>query len=306
MLATKRDPDIIRDLANVEVYIAVFEQGNMSFAAKALNCSQPMISTRIKNMETVLGTRLLIRKHKGLLFTTEGKALYDIMKRCKISIQQADNRLEKMKEKRFSFTFGISSTLAGHVLPRCLHGMQSVVDTELFFKDDRSEHIIDGVYEESIDMAIVDSKQVREGMAQHDWLKDEIVLFSREPLSHNIDPKALKTLSFIFYTKRSYMNSHIEDLFQRSHIQKPLLESLCHLDDIIAVKEAILHHPKHDGRQLVSWIPKSAIEDELASNRLYSSRIGGDIMEYPLYLLYKQERSLDPTFIKLIEHLEKV
>ena len=63
------------DLAALEIFKAVAEQGGITKAAARLHRVQSNVTTRVKQLEERLGTRLFLRQHRRLVLSAEGKVL---------------------------------------------------------------------------------------------------------------------------------------------------------------------------------------------------------------------------------------
>ena len=61
------------DLAALEIFKAVAEQGGITKAAARLHRVQSNVTTRVKQLEERLGTRLFLRQHRRLVLSAEGK-----------------------------------------------------------------------------------------------------------------------------------------------------------------------------------------------------------------------------------------
>ncbi|MGQ3026679.1 MAG: LysR family transcriptional regulator [Ferrovibrionaceae bacterium] len=64
------------DLRSLSYFIAVYEEGNLSLAARRCHVSQPSISVAMQALEAALGGQLLIRHSKGVSPTPAGEQLY--------------------------------------------------------------------------------------------------------------------------------------------------------------------------------------------------------------------------------------
>lgn len=53
-------------------FLAVAREGNITAAANFLHLTQPTLSRQIKDLETELGTQLLVRKSHNVTLTPEG------------------------------------------------------------------------------------------------------------------------------------------------------------------------------------------------------------------------------------------
>lgn len=64
------------DLRQLEQFVAVYEEGSFSRAARRENCTQPGLSVQIRNLEGQLGVELFTRTARGAAPTVAGKRLY--------------------------------------------------------------------------------------------------------------------------------------------------------------------------------------------------------------------------------------
>ena len=64
------------DLRALKYFVAAYEEGSITAAAKRCYIAQPSISAAIQNLETTLNTRLFERARQGLTPTPEGEKLY--------------------------------------------------------------------------------------------------------------------------------------------------------------------------------------------------------------------------------------
>lgn len=63
------------DLAALQIFKAVAEEGGITKAAAKLHRVQSNITTRVKQLETKLGVKLFLRQKRGLVLSPEGKLL---------------------------------------------------------------------------------------------------------------------------------------------------------------------------------------------------------------------------------------
>ncbi len=60
----------------LQTWARIVEAGSLSKAAVQLNTTQPTISRRLKALETILGSKLLLRTTHQLKLTDEGERCY--------------------------------------------------------------------------------------------------------------------------------------------------------------------------------------------------------------------------------------
>lgn len=64
------------DIRSLRYFIAVYEEGSLSAAAKRCFVAQPSISNTVSQLEEDLGTKLFVRHSKGVSATDSGTQLY--------------------------------------------------------------------------------------------------------------------------------------------------------------------------------------------------------------------------------------
>jgi DNA-binding transcriptional LysR family regulator len=94
------------------VFYMVAGCGTVSAAAGSLFVSQPAVSKSIKKLEDLTGCTLFVRSSKGVRLTTEGQILYDYVKNAFEYLQNGEQVLKKLKNRKEGLVkVGISTTL---------------------------------------------------------------------------------------------------------------------------------------------------------------------------------------------------
>ncbi len=93
------------NIKTLSYFITVVEEQNISAAAKKLCMSQPPLSNQIKNLETMLNTKLFIRGKRNLELTDSGKLLY-------IRAKEIVSLVDKASQEILSMSSGISGTIS--------------------------------------------------------------------------------------------------------------------------------------------------------------------------------------------------
>lgn len=295
---------VLHDIANIEAYLKVIEMKSFSKAAKALGCSQPSISARVKQIETTLGKRVLQRRKRGLIMTEEGEKLHVIMRRYQSAVGQAQIDLEKIKAKQFSFIIGATDIIYDFILPKYIQRIHKDAATQIYLKNSTNEVLIEALKNDDIDLALLESKVSAVDWDSHEWFKDEIVFFSSRPLAAEIVPQVLYDSSLLFHNKRSLVQQKIDRLFKRHAIDPSSFDVVGVNDHLSSVKEAILRSSRDlSSRQMLSWIPKKAIENELIEERLYAASMGEERIEHTFYIAYKKSRSSESAIMRIMSSL---
>ncbi|MEE8279598.1 MAG: LysR substrate-binding domain-containing protein [Alphaproteobacteria bacterium] len=78
-------------------FLAVANAGSFTAAAKALNVSQPTVTTQVKDLETLYGVELFYRHARGVSLTTTGQELLSIVRRIYANQQDAVEYLQAVQ-----------------------------------------------------------------------------------------------------------------------------------------------------------------------------------------------------------------
>ena len=105
------------DFELYRIFYTVANHGNITKAALELNISQPALSKSIKNLEEQLGGTLFIRTKRGVILTSEGKELYNYIKKAIEYITSAENKFtDLINLETGCIRIGISTTLTKEFL----------------------------------------------------------------------------------------------------------------------------------------------------------------------------------------------
>ena len=97
------------DYYRIFFYVARYR--SFSKAAEALNNNQPNITRYMNILESELGCKLLIRSHKGVKLTPEGKQLYDHVAVAMAQLTTGENELIRNKSLETGIvSIGVSET----------------------------------------------------------------------------------------------------------------------------------------------------------------------------------------------------
>src|SRR2546428_10647402 len=96
------------DLTALEIFKTVAEQGGITKAATRLHRVQSNVTTRVKQLEERLGTKLFLRQHRRLVLSPDGRRL----------LAYADRLLHPSFEAEAALPNGIPAAGPPHRPPR--------------------------------------------------------------------------------------------------------------------------------------------------------------------------------------------
>jgi len=105
------------DLASLEIFRAVVEQGGIVRAAQALNRVQSNVTTRIKQLEQRLGTPLFRKQGRSLVLSREGELLWTYSQRLFRLADEAEQALRAGTPQGLLKIGALESTAASRLPP---------------------------------------------------------------------------------------------------------------------------------------------------------------------------------------------
>ncbi|MGQ0286634.1 DNA-binding transcriptional regulator OxyR [Pasteurellaceae bacterium 22721_9_1] len=144
----------IRDL---EYLVALSEYKHFRRAAEVCHVSQPTLSGQIRKLEDELGTILLERTSRKVLFTQSGLLLVEqaktILREVKLLREMASNQ---SKEMSGPLHIGVIPTISPYLLPYIMPTLKrEYPDLELFLYEAQTAQLVDQLESGRLDCAIV-------------------------------------------------------------------------------------------------------------------------------------------------------
>lgn len=134
---------IIIDIRQLNYFLAIAEEGNITKAAERLHIAQPYLSQQLKNIEDELGVKLIIRSTRKIQTTDAGK---NLQLRAKQMLDLMDLTIKELK----NFEGGIQGTIrigtiptsANIVLPEIINNFHKTYPNVKFEIRNMNTHII--------------------------------------------------------------------------------------------------------------------------------------------------------------------
>jgi DNA-binding transcriptional LysR family regulator len=170
------------NLRHIEIFHAVYVNGTVSAAARALNVSQPSVSKTLRHAESLLGFELFQRTGGRLVATEDAHALF-------AEVAEIQDRVRALREAGRNLRAGAGATLRVSALPSLALGALPtavsrflVQHPEVRFDLQTVHHddLLRKLYERETDVAIA-SEVPRGAALGQSWLGEgELVLLYRD------------------------------------------------------------------------------------------------------------------------------
>lgn len=291
---------MLKDFAKLGTFLTVVKERSFSKASKKLGISQPAVTQQIKWLEDYLDTRIVERKKNGITLTKTGEELFRIAQRLDKCVSGVEKELIHIMNKELTFIIGASFTIGNYVLPSFLNEIKEAINNDVLIQVGLSEDVLEKLLDKKIDLAIVESPVFLDGVIYREWLEDEFVLFSNEPLPKIVRVEQLKEFNWICREEESHTRRVISEAFEEAGVECKAFDVATTVTSPTAVLQTVLRAPK-GGRQTVSIISRHTIEEEVGNGKLYVAKIKGLEFKRAFYLAYLKERKHDAFIDKVVD-----
>lgn len=169
------------DLKQIRCFVAAYEEGSFSMAAKREHCTQPGLSVYIQRLEAMLSHRLFERQARGVKPTVAGTHFYasctDVLKTVRLAKQRMIDLAGSVAAK---IEVGVSPSLLKGVLSRALPDYVATHPyVDIRVAEAYSGTLTDWVVSGDVEAAIVTKPPVHLGLDASHFFRDRLVLTRR-------------------------------------------------------------------------------------------------------------------------------
>ncbi len=162
-------------LRQLSFLVAIADHGSFVSAAEHSSIAQPSLSAAIKELETILGARLVERGRLGAVLTTAGETAVTIARSILLSVDQLSEAVQGASEPLTGpFRLGVIPTIAPFLLPQILPKARAAFPKlKLYLREDLTARLVDGLRTHALDCALIALPYEAQGI-------DTMVLFDDE------------------------------------------------------------------------------------------------------------------------------
>ncbi|MGP4132662.1 LysR family transcriptional regulator [Pantoea tagorei] len=144
-------------LRQLRTFVAVTHHGGFSQAGQAIGLSQSAVSHSIKELEVVIGVRLLDRTTREVMLTEAGRQLASRMAGLLGEMDSTLLDIRSYGEQRSgTVRIAASQTISAHLMPQCLAASQkSYPDIHVILHDRMQQVVLQSVRNAEVDFGIV-------------------------------------------------------------------------------------------------------------------------------------------------------
>lgn len=166
------------DFQALRTFVLVVECGNFTKAAEALLTTQPNVSLQVKQLETMLDTKLLDRSPKHVRLTGSGKILYDRARQLLALYNKTLEDIHDYHHKVYgSLTIAASYTIGEYLLPQMLPEFhEAFPDIEISVHIDNTEHVSQNVHLLKADLGLIEGTIEEKDLLIKPFMRDKMLL----------------------------------------------------------------------------------------------------------------------------------
>jgi DNA-binding transcriptional LysR family regulator len=169
------------ELHQLEMFVAVVEEGSVQRAAKRVFRTQPAVSVTVRKLELQIGAPVFDRSNRNLpTLTPTGKLLYEYAKRLLALRDETFTALKELSDvRRGTLRIGANESISFHLLPRFVQAfLQKHSRVRIVFSYQNSEKLLQELKDRKLDLALLayatDDPEVETRLL----MRDELVLIT--------------------------------------------------------------------------------------------------------------------------------
>lgn len=285
-------------------FVTVVDCGSFTQASKELYISQPSISTHIRQLESELNSRLIIRTTKRLEVTPRGKELYET---AKAMLGLWDNMIHHWHQDKTPILQVAATTLpATYLLPEILPSYGKVHPNVYFvLHQDTPEQIVSGIITGSYSVGLIGQHIHSDHILCETILKDPCVFIT--PVTNHylsllqdssFDSLALLNEPLIYREEAGKEKKNMTILLEQLHKKEADLNIVARVNDQETVKNLVANGLG------VSLISKKAALDFYKEKRLLIFPIPDNTIYREICVVYHKEYVLSAQIKDFIHFLK--
>ncbi len=293
---------MLKDFTKLETFLVVVKEKSFSKASAKLGISQPAVTQQIKFIEDYLDSRVVERRKNGIKLTKEGEDFHKIVSKLSKAIQSAEKDIIKIINKEFTFKIGASFTIGHYIIPKHVEEIKEQIKNDVHISIDKSNRILEQLIDNKIDIALTEVPTHQEGIITREWMDDELVFFSNQPIPAVLEKEDLFRFNWICRDEGSPTRKLISEALEEIDVDCSTFNVKGIVDNSTLAKETILHCI-FKNTPTVSIIPRSAILKELKEKTLYEARLKDTRLMRKIYIAYSRDKRKDAFVDKVIKFL---
>lgn len=275
------------------LYLAsVIEHGSLNRAARALDISQPALSTSMDRLEDEVGIKLLERGPKGIIPTTYGEVLYCHARLIREEVELARKALLNVRDGRAeSIRVGALPSLAGSIIPIALgRWREAHPGSSLQIVENAQFDLLTGLLRRDFDFVIglTEIFDMLDGLRQKVLFRDLLRVIARpgHPLQEVPDLTWEHLVSFPWISPTSRRtHTVLEHVMSTMNVGPPQQITVC---GSVSLLKSLVAESDH-----LALLPVHAAGAELADGRLVALPFEDPVLHRSIAVFFREGYEMD-------------
>jgi LysR family nitrogen assimilation transcriptional regulator len=288
------------DLRQISYFVALFEEGSVTRAARRVNVVQPALSMQIAKLERELEQKLFERLPKAMAPTAAGRTLYRLAQPILRDLAQARAHMKQLCSTISGrVTIGVLSSLASSIVPAALARFaEAYPQVEVSMADGYTSTFIEWVNAGTLDLAIINKPPRKIGLLTHPLLDEEMVVVGARdtplPVPIPITMHDLAQIELILPSSRHGLRIELDRHLAAEEVTvAPKLE----LDSLSAIADFIAR------TRWFTVLPSIAVNRQLTDGSLKAYRIVKPRITRQLVAVHHPAQPMSAAATRLVEIL---
>ena len=226
------------ELAQLKMVKAVAQTGSVAQAALQLHCVPSNITTRIKQLESELGTPLFIRAGRGLAISAAGEVFLDYCERILALVEESKRAVDSNAIPRSKLRIGaVESSASGRLPPLLAEYHRRYPQVELELVTGAWAQLLDDLQHHRIDAALVAAGGKRPKLEQSVVYSERLVLIASASSAPIEDARDLAGRTLLVWPLGCPYRAALEN-WLKPHDIKPAIASYASWGTIIGCVSA--------------------------------------------------------------------
>lgn len=164
-------------LRQLQYFQALCEHGHFGHAAEASNVSQPALSVKVQELETLLGKPLINRETRPYCPTPYGHQVLNAASKILSDVQALEASAHQNRGVEGPFHLGIIPTVAPYLLPVAIRLIQDrLPDLDLQIREATTDELLGEIASGQLDAAIIATDVTAPNLTQRSLFQDRFLL----------------------------------------------------------------------------------------------------------------------------------
>jgi DNA-binding transcriptional LysR family regulator len=296
---------MLTDFTKLNTFLTVVKEKSFSKASAKLGISQPAVTQQVRYIEDHLDTQVLDRKKNGIRLTKEGEQFYVIVQKLNKAVLAAEQNILSIINKDLTFVFGTSKVIGDYILPTILNEIKAKINNEVSVDVGLSSQAIVLLLDKKVDMALIESPIFEDGIIYREWMEDEVVIFSNQPLPKKIKNDILLSAKWVCRDQKSHTRMIFKESLEQSGFDDcESFNLVTESSSLTTIMQTVLHAPTDDpSSPTLSIASLRALKSYEEDGKLFISRLPKVTMKRKLYIAYLKERKHDAFIDTVLNYL---